>query len=249
MHSKVLLMIGSAVLALASPVVRRQDTNPGPGCTPRPVPVMPVTGGDKELDRPPSNTTLKAIILGFGVQNYTCTSAGATPSAIGALAMLYDVTRLYPGQGPNALPIEEFNTLTTTSLHNHEVPLNFDSARGVSSTDPFTPDAPLELDGMAPIPFAGHHLFNAGGQPIFLLGERGINFVARKIDGIDAPEAADPGPDDTGAVQWLYLGSLPQSTGAQYVYRVLTAGGVSHGCTDGAGIDSTSYTATYWFYG
>jgi hypothetical protein len=254
MHSKVLLIIASAFLAVASPVGKRQ------ACTPRPptppgasTPVLPVNGGSRELALPPTNATLKAIILGFGIQNYTCTSETEAPKAAGALAMLYDITRLYPGQAPDSLSAEDFESLTATAIRNHDVPLNFESTeaapRGASVSNPFPAASPLELDGFAPIPFAGHHLFNGAGQPQFVLESQGMNLLAAKNDGIDAPATADRGPDDTGAVQWLLLDTLPGSAGATHIYRLLTAGGASHGCGAGAGTDSVSYTATYWFYG
>ncbi|KAH7325837.1 hypothetical protein B0I35DRAFT_474570 [Stachybotrys elegans] len=250
-----LLVVGSAALAFASPLRSRSGPGDGPSCTPRPRPVLPVNGGGKELAAP--STELKAIILGFGIQNYTCSGAGEAPRAIGALAMLYDITKLYPNQGPDSLSMEDFTALTTTALWNLDVPLNLEptsdnriaASRGASLTDPFPAAAPLELEGMKPIPFAGHHIFNSLGQPQFMLPDHDINFVATKLDDAPAPATADRGPEDTGAVAWLHLGALPGSTGAQYVYRVLTAGGVSHGCAAGPGADSTTYATTYWFYG
>ncbi|EWY79328.1 hypothetical protein FOYG_17506 [Fusarium oxysporum NRRL 32931] len=69
-----------------------------------------------------------------------------------------------------------------------------------------------------------------------------------KIDGIKAPASAPAGPEGTGAVDWLYLGDIGGSQGVSFVYRVLTAGGASHGC-EVQGTDSTSYTTLYWLYG
>ncbi|KAI9163058.1 hypothetical protein HJFPF1_04656 [Paramyrothecium foliicola] len=263
MLSKTFFLIASAALALATPL---PATAPGAGCpSTKPQPVLPTNGGPKELESPPAGTKLKAIVLGFGIQNYTCSSeAGAKPVATGALAMLYDVTSLYPGQSSKSLSLESFNALTTTALWNNDVPLNFGpvtddriaGSKPASATKPFTKDAPLKLKGLSPIPFAGHHFFNAEGKPAFVVkkntgstGKTGITYIAEKKDGIDAPAGADRGPEGTGAVGWLYLGPVAGTTGAQYLYRVLTAGGVSHGCSSGPGADSVSYTTTYWFYG
>ncbi|KAF7547400.1 hypothetical protein G7046_g9018 [Stylonectria norvegica] len=136
-------------------------------------------------------------------------------------------------------------------------PLNFDTSlpnrlptadAGASATNPFTPDAPLQLSGLAPLPFIGHHFFNSAGVPTFVLDGGSITLFGKKLDSLAAPATADKGPDGTGAVAWLRLGDNGGSTGATFVFRVLTSGGASHGCT-AVGDDTTSYSATYWFYG
>ena len=212
----------------------------------------------KELVAPPAGKTLKAIALGFGIQNYTCGSdPTAKATATGALAMLYDVTSLYPGQGPKSLTLEAFNSLASTALWNHDVPLNFvpvtedriNGSKGASATKPFTRDAPLKIAGLDPIPVTGHHYFAADGKPTFDVKKGNIKYIGEKSDSVDAPAGADVGPDGTGAVAWLYLGALPGTSGATHLYRVLTAGGVSHGCASGPGNDSVSYATTYWFFG
>jgi hypothetical protein len=138
------------------------------------------------------------------------------------------------------------------------VPLNFNYSSagrvdpahpGASQTNPFPKDGPLSLWGLKPIPFLGHHIFTSAGVPNFILDGGKINMLAGKTGAADAPKTADKGPDGTGAVAWLQLTAKDGSVGnAKLVYRVLTAGGNSHGCAKGAGQDSTSYTATYWFY-
>lgn len=211
------------------------------------------------LPDPPAGSKLLHIALGFGIQNYTCSSVGASPTANGALAMLYDVTHLYPGKGHESLVQRAWDHLPSRALATHEVPLNFNKtsegrvdprAPGASLTNPFTPDAPLCLYGMTPIPFLGHHLFTSSGVPNFVLDGGKINVLAGKLGAVDAPKNADKGPDGTGAIQWLQLGAKDGSTGgAKFVYRVATAGGNSHGCAKAAGQDSTSYAAYYWFFG
>jgi hypothetical protein len=260
MLTKTFLLIASAALALAAPAPPAGPGGPkgkGPGCN-KPQPVLPVHGGAKELESPPAGLALKAIALGFGIQNYTCSSdPSEKAAATGAVAMLYDVTSLYPGQGPKSLSLEAFNSLTTNALWNHDVPLNFDpvtddrinGSKGASLTKPFTEDAPLKIEGLDPIPFTGHHFFAADGKPTFVVKKGNINYVGAKKDSIDAPAGADVGPEGTGAVAWLYLSSVEGTKGATHLYRVLTAGGVSHGCAEGAGNDSVSYATTYWFYG
>lgn len=201
----------------------------------------------------PRNATLKYILLGFGIQNYTCESTQAVGASIGAVAMLYDVTPLYPGQSPRSLTIEAFNDLTTKTLHSKDIPLNLQEPPllGADPAEPFlTPGENLKLDGLAPIPFVGHHFFNINRKPQFKVkGSKGeVNFLATKLDGVPAPSSADIGPDGTGAVDWLYLGAIEGTVGGSFVYRVVTAGGNSHGCSAGNAVDSTSYTTQYWVY-
>lgn len=189
------------------------------------------------------------MALGFGIQNYSCAGAGAAPAATGALAMLYDAAAVY-----RALPAADAANLTAHALWSHAVPLNLVDGGGASPSQPFAAAAPLELPGLAaPLPFVGHHFFDAGGVPTFDLdgGAAGrVHMPSAKLGAVAAPAVADAGPQRTGAVGWLYLGEKPGAgaVGAKYLYRVLTAGGASHGC-DGAGSDSTPYAALYWFYG
>jgi hypothetical protein len=272
MLTKTFVLLASAALALAAPAGPAPPKPAAPagpaagpaGCIGKTQPALPVNGGARELAQPPAGTKLKAIALGFGIQNYTCASDTASAVATGAVAMLYDITKLYPGQGPKSLSVEAFNALTTTALWNHDVPLNFDpvtddriaGSKPASLTAPFTASEALKLDGLDPIPFAGHHFFRADGKPAFVLnkdvgntGKDGINYVAKKEDAIDAPTTSDKGPEGTGVVGWLQLSAVEDTKGASMLYRVVTAGGNSHGCANGGKADSVSYAAQYWFFG
>lgn len=55
---------------------------------------LPRKGKNPELPNPNSNLTLKYVTFGIGTQNYTCAGkdASAKPTAVGALATLYDAT-------------------------------------------------------------------------------------------------------------------------------------------------------------
>ncbi|KAJ6437161.1 malate dehydrogenase [Purpureocillium lavendulum] len=242
-----LLLFASAALTTAAPVI---DRSTGPSCeASHQAPALPKTGGVSELPDPDSGLTLKHIALGFGIQNYTCSQVGTSSTAAGALAMLYDITNLYPNQGGDSLSQKDFENLTSKALWTHPVPLRMNhNAPGASRTNPFPRDAPLRLKGTRPLPFLGHHYFDAAGVPTFDLDGGKIHLPCTKISQVNPPSGADAGPEGTGAVTWLYLGGNAGAIGAKYVYRVLTAGGVSHGCKT-TGTDSTSYTATYWFYG
>lgn len=192
---------------------------------------------------------MKHVALGFGIQNYTCADVAAQPLAQGAVAMLYDITKLYPSQNRKSLDHSAWEFLTSQALAHHKVPLNLNPGGvGASSTKPFPKDKPLKLEGYGKFPFIGHHYFDAAGVPVFDFPKTDEVLIAKKLDGIKAPATADVGPEGTGAVDWLYLGDAGGSIGVTYVYRVYTAGGSSHGC-QAKGTDSTSYTTMYWFYG
>ncbi|KAM0542181.1 hypothetical protein ACHAO7_010070 [Fusarium culmorum] len=177
-----------------------------------------------ELPTPPRIVTLKHIPLGFGIQNYSCTDVGAIPVPIGAFAVLYDVTNLYPGQDRSSLTPGEWVSLPSDVLNTGKVPLNRnENGSGLPKS----------------IPYLGHHFFNGAGTPIFDLDKANQLLMAKKINAVKAPASAPAGPEGSGAVDWLYLGDAGGSQGVSIAYRVLTAGGVSHGCK-AKGTDSTS---------
>ncbi|KAM0347901.1 hypothetical protein ACHAP4_011164 [Fusarium culmorum] len=247
MLSNSILVLASAILALASPA-----PFDGPSLTCRagkPAPLLPVNGGGTELSAPPRGETLKHIALGFGIQNYSCADVGGNPTAAGALAVLYDVTYLYPGQDRSSLTAQNWASLPSTVLNTENVPLNRNGDGGASSSNPFPKKQSLKVKSLCRnVPYLGRHFFNTAGVPTFDLDRADQLLVAKKVEGIKAPSSAPAGPEGTGAVDWLYLGDAGGSRGVSSVYRVLTAGGASHGCV-ASGTDSTSYTALYWFYG
>ncbi|SCO54589.1 uncharacterized protein FFNC_15585 [Fusarium fujikuroi] len=240
-----LLILRFAVSALASPF-----HSAGNDLTCRSAsPVLPINGGPSELLAPPRDVTLMHIALGFGIQNYTCATSDATPAATGALAVLYDITHLYPGQGHSSLTPRKWTSFSSDVLKREKVPLNLESDGGASLTSPFPKNQPLKVESLQKnIPYLGHHFFNSAGVPTFDLDKVDKLLVAKKIKSIKAPSSASAGPEGTGAIDWLYLGDAGGSHGVSIAYRVLTAGGASHGCAAKAN-DSISYTAFYWFYG
>ncbi|KAF4119995.1 Protein of unknown function (DUF3455) [Geosmithia morbida] len=267
MIAKSFINLATALLAGASPITDASSCSAG-----RPKPSLPSTGGDTELQAPSGNLTLKHIALGFGIQNYTCAGVDATPKATGALAVLYDITDLYPGQTYRSLPsVAAFQQLGVTAMYGCDVPLNLDSSaltgsagiihQGADAAAPFPADAPLEIDADAAaaalpsslssaafsgsIPFLGHHFFDASSVPNFVLSD--LDYVGSKDQEVPAPKTADKGVDGTGAVSWLRLGPKDGTYGAKELYRVTTVGGASHGCSE-EGRDSTTYTAQYWFF-
>ncbi|KAK3325911.1 hypothetical protein B0H66DRAFT_143291 [Apodospora peruviana] len=220
-----------------------------------PTPTLPSTGGSKEVPAPPPTAVLKKIAVGHGLQNYTCTTASQpTAAALGALAVLYDVTALYPGTPGSPLKDQEdFDALTTDFLWTHDLPINFvDAAAYVAdTTNPFPAPAEAVLGGNLHIPFLGHHYFDFEAIPMFDLSTIGLKASVGKNDSAPAPAGADVGPSGTGAVAWLQLkeSGKGRSVGLDLVYRVITAGGNPESCAvTGPATYSIPYSAFYWFY-
>ncbi|KAH6692783.1 hypothetical protein BKA61DRAFT_663117 [Leptodontidium sp. MPI-SDFR-AT-0119] len=190
-------------------------------------PVLPSSGNLIELPIP--SLSLKYIAVGRGVQNYTCITPDAAPVAIGAIAKLYDATDI---------------AYTSTTLLHMFPPL------AVTITTPHNPSTSLRLYSKILKPL-GHHFFDAAGTPIFDLHPAGEILFATKIQSVKAPATASKGPAGTGAVDWLYLGNKTAgytSIGLRAVYRVVTAGGISPGCSSAGESHSVDYAAEYWFY-
>ncbi|KAI0390260.1 hypothetical protein F5Y17DRAFT_72637 [Xylariaceae sp. FL0594] len=205
--------------------------------------VLPSTGGATSLPAP--DAPLKRIAVGHGVQNYTCTTAGAKGSANGALAVLYDVTALYPGSGFRALSPADWDVLTSRVLRATAQPIT-----PGGSPSPFPPPSDLWVPGVrgGPIRYLGHHFFDENNTPTFALRDNAGLFKGKKLANVTAPANADRGLNGEGAVDWLYLGDKGGSVGVSKVYRVLTAGGSPGVCNSVGGSQSVAYTAMYWMY-
>ena len=207
------------------------------------------------LPPPDAGLKLKHIVLGFGVQNYSCDTVGAKAVSKGALAVLYDVTSLYPGQSADSLSLEQFGALTTNILHGNKNPVNLTETTnrvdaafpGASATNPFlAPESPVSIAGLkAPLQILGHHFFDTNSVPRFVVTDGSI--VASKNATFDAPATSDPGLESTGAVAWLKLTAIAGSQGITNVYRVFTAGGNAHPCK-AIGLDTVAYAAHYYLY-
>ncbi|OAA65901.1 malate dehydrogenase [Niveomyces insectorum RCEF 264] len=238
-----------------------------------PVFVLPSTGTGTQLPSPDPSLRLLKIAVGHGLQNYTCASSTASTVATGALAVLYDITNLYPGTPSTGVDADAFYGLPGSVLWGQDIPLNLQTPSAASPgtatspnklaenlygaivPDPFpSPVANLDLGGLLAggAPFLGHHYFDANGVPTFDLSSVNLFASLSKTGDIKAPATADPGILGSGAVDWLQLtaSSNGLSRGIELVYRVTTAGGASEACSaiDG-GEGSVPYTALYWFYG
>ncbi|KAI4255263.1 MAG: hypothetical protein LQ352_002671 [Teloschistes flavicans] len=190
---------------------------------------VPLSNGSASLPSPAANLTIKAITLGRGTQNYTCTAnSTAAPTAVGAKADLLDASAILPFLPPAAS--QDILNLITEYL------VSFD----------------LSVIETSAIPILGHHFFDAAGVPTFDLGSTGL-LKAKKLANIAAPATACKGASGKGdgAVDWLALTDVPGSTNLKEVYRVETAGGKAP-ASCGGGPDhhiEVQYSAQYWFFG
>ncbi|KAI8965203.1 hypothetical protein F5Y11DRAFT_355050 [Daldinia sp. FL1419] len=260
MHPKSLVAILSALaLASATPLRRRcgsrtsnstipTPTNPAPAPPVAALPTLPTTGSGTQLDGP-GGAALKHILVGHGIQNYTCTGEGATATSLGALAVVWDITSLYPGASPSSLSADDFDAFASTVLRTTDMPVNLAAA---GDDSPFPEPADLKVNGVSnPLKFLGHHFFDAANTPTFDLSgaDDGELFKGKKDASVPAPSDADKGADPaTGAVDWLRLSDKGTSTGVSLVYRVLTAGGNPGPCSDAGQAQSVPYAAQYWIY-
>lgn len=208
--------------------------------------ILIITQGSTEL--PAANGTLKAIVVGHGIQNYTCSAAGANATSGGALAVLYDITSLYA-----SLTTEQRTQLPINVLRTTDLPLNLagdvDNEYAADVSDPFKDDEDLTVDGLAePLKVLGHHYFDASLTPTFDLYNADLLFKGGKLSSVKAPASADAGLLNTGAVDWLQLGDKGASVGLTETYRVVTAGGNSLACEEAGQTISVPYASQYWYY-
>lgn len=211
-----------------------------------------------DLPAASANLTLKHIAVGHGIQNYTCASDNASAVAVGALAVLWDVTPLYPGTSGTGMSTDAFDNLTSTVLWDHSIPLNLVQSQAagpaLSRAAVTYTEAEYQAVASAPWPspptdlavtaasqpvsakYLGVHYFDALSAPTFdLTGgtDDGLFFSGAKIGDVKAPSTADTGVLSTSAVDWLELGDNGRglSNGIVNVYRVVTAGGAAEACS------------------
>lgn len=262
-HAKMLpqslfLLVSAFSLAAAGPVRRRCGGNKPNTTTPAPEATSPTTVTPVLPDNPEVSPQLPAplgpfkhIVVGHGLQNYSCSAPNVTAKSGGALAVLYDIMDLYPGSSANALSEEAWADLPRKVLYETELPLNIVGNQvnqyAADVNGPFKPeDAPLAIEGKM-LNVLGHHYFDDVLVPTFdLFAVNGL-LKAKKLASIKAPTKADKGLLQTGAVDWLDLDDAGGSMGVQQVYRVITSGGGPIECTSTGETFSVPYTAMYWF--
>jgi hypothetical protein len=167
--------------------------------------------------------------IGRGIQNYSCSAVGAAPSAIGAIATLFDATAL-ASSNPAA-----FNALPGQAV---AVPAGSDGCFSL-------PSANKNLKTL------GNHYFLQDGTPTFNLTSVSKLIEASKNASITAPSTAPTSPGGATAVAWLQLNAKPApytSIGIGQAYRVQTAGGNPPATCSSTSVISVQYSAQYWFF-
>ncbi|KPI37168.1 uncharacterized protein AB675_1539 [Cyphellophora attinorum] len=213
MYTTILTTLLLATSALAAPHSRRQPAPPG---TCDPAAISGLTQPTSTLPAP--SGVLASIVVGRGVQNYTCAN-GTTgaPVANGAVAILYDASCVAVDD-PST-----FSGLTTQAL-TQSLPAN--------EGDDF------QCGGTA-LKRSGHHFFNAAKTPVFDLSESG------PLGDTTTPAASDVAWLDlastsgtTGPITAIYRietrgGQPPASCADPSVVN---------------GLVSVQYAAEYWVY-
>ncbi|KAJ7868320.1 hypothetical protein B0H13DRAFT_1058482 [Mycena leptocephala] len=190
------------------------------------------------MDLPPNQTILVApataplfILLGVGVQNYTC--SGTTYASIGAVASLFDISCLDH--------TSKFSTIQTTAYTIWEhVPAGVPSAVigalvGAPHLDGFHYFVPSPSGtGISPKwDFTSTGKF-AGNSTAYVIGA--------KVGDILAP--SDPATN----IDWLELDGV-QGDLASVIFRIDTvAGQPPTSCVSGSSPISVKYTAKYYLY-
>ncbi|KAH6681813.1 hypothetical protein B0J14DRAFT_223575 [Halenospora varia] len=177
--------------------------------------------------------SLKHVAIGRGTQNYTCstTNTTAAPSAIGAIATLYNATCV-ASTYPDLLAMLPKLALQFNLTGPNERSLN-----------------PSNLV------VSGHHYFSNGTTPAFDLDTAAMKLgfaPTQKNSSVPAPAGAAVGQEDVGfgAVAWLKLTTRIGATGdLQEVYRINTAGGNPPATCEGMpAAFEIQYAAEYWFF-
>jgi len=212
-----LLLVAST---LAAPLDRR-DT-----CS------VPATALNLQPPFTPLSSPPRSVVLGVGVQNYTCDSSGKY-SSDGAIAGLIDITCLY-------------GTADFAEIQDDI----FKIWEGYNGPNPFEVIFDFSVDFNITI-IAVHYFINDDGAflPKFdfsLAGPTAGNTDAFVVGSIDIAVTA---PDGAHDVNWFEIRAVSGKF-ADEVYCVETRGGQPpDSCTPGSDPISINYVAQYWFEG
>ncbi|KAL1988716.1 hypothetical protein VTN96DRAFT_8416 [Rasamsonia emersonii] len=181
---------------------------------------------------PPSGQKLLHVAVGRGIQNYTCSSPESAPTAVGAIATLYDAGCLAAHQ-----------------------PAVFDLTPDIILQFSLQTEASATLSNFN-TNILGHHFFLNASTPVFDLNTPDASFgkvIAQKLNSTNAPAGSPAGQasNKNGAVPWLFLDAAAGTTGnVRSVYRTHTAGGNPPAtCSGLPAAFSVEYAAKYWFWG
>ncbi|KAJ7800624.1 hypothetical protein B0H14DRAFT_2529358 [Mycena olivaceomarginata] len=214
-------LVSGALIVSAGPLVRKDedcDTSKA---------VIDLPANQTALVGPATGPLF--ILLGVGIQNYTC--SGTTFASIGAVASLFDISCLYH---------KEFATVQTTAFNIWE-----NAAPDVPATAIGRPVGAPHLDGF--------HYFvtspsGTGISPKW-------DFTSRKFAGnatafvLGAKTGDILAPTDPATnIDWLQLAAV-QGELASEIFRVDTVGGQPPtSCVAGDAPISVKYTSKYYLY-
>ncbi|KAJ7124313.1 hypothetical protein C8R44DRAFT_734821 [Mycena epipterygia] len=192
------------------------------------------------MDLPPNQTALVSpatppifVMLGVGIQNYTCTSATSTFASIGAVASLFDLSCL------DTKPV--FSNIQTHAFNIWDKASPKTTANSIGRLV----DAPTLL---------GFHYFinsptGTGLSPVWDFRSKGAFagnatafVVGAKVGDILAP--SDPATN----IDWLALTNIEGDL-ASNIFRIDTVGGQPPtSCVPGSDPISVKYTAKYYLF-
>ncbi|EDR13962.1 uncharacterized protein LACBIDRAFT_305232 [Laccaria bicolor S238N-H82] len=171
------------------------------------------------------------VLLGVGVQNYTCSAAGTYASA-GAVAQLFDISCLVKSPA--------FDNVQDIAF------LKWQMTRGKD-------DCASAVSGM-PLTRMGDHYFvtspsGTGISPVWdfrafgrFKGNANATVLAAKVANLPSPAGSEN-------VDWLQLKSVSGGLATQ-IYRTDTRSGQPPAsCTPGSALVSVKYTSKYWLFG
>ncbi|KAJ3538784.1 hypothetical protein NMY22_g5024 [Coprinellus aureogranulatus] len=213
-----------AISALAAPLT--------PSCSTEKA-VLTVPGGQTALAQPSGAPSF--VLLGVGVQNYTCGADGKFASA-GAVAELFDISCLAGKPTFNTiqdLAYKIWTAIPDKAFASKHAPL-FNVPLGVFSSGKhyFKKNDP---SGISPV----WDMRTTGVKSV--KGKAGAYVVAQKVGNVVAPTGAKD-------VDWLQLNGVEGQL-ATTIYRTDTRGGPSPPqCTTGQTV-SVKYTSKYFLYG
>ncbi|KAJ7757101.1 hypothetical protein B0H16DRAFT_1721560 [Mycena metata] len=210
-----------------APLILSAPINPGSCDTSKAV--MDLPAGQTQLVNP--STPPAYVLLGVGVQNYTCSASGTYTTA-GAVASLFDVSCLQNNANYGTLQDRAFAFWNNSTSPPEVTPLNVANDVG----------APLML---------GQHYFianpNGSLSPKwdFTAGpskDPNAFVVGAKVGDILAPTNSGTNVD------WLSLNAA-SGTLANHIFRVDTVGGQPpSSCVVGSELLSVKYVARYYLY-
>ncbi|KAJ6491194.1 hypothetical protein C8R45DRAFT_196806 [Mycena sanguinolenta] len=190
--------------------------------------VMDLPTGQTQLVAP--TTAARFILLGVGIQNYTC--SGTTFASIGAVASLFDTTCLLVNPS-------DFNTLPTRAFDHW-----FLAGADTSASD-------IGAEIHVPV-LDGFHFFVESPSGTGLSPEWDFSSITGNpndfVIGAKVGDLPDPTGDPSFDIDWLQLSAVEGDLASQ-IFRIDTVGGQPPAsCVAGDPDIQVKYVAKYWLF-